>query len=89
MVSEKLTVINKMGFHMRPASVFVQAMAKYKSDINIVFNGKNIDGKSIMNVMAACMKCGAEIEIQCTGEDEAAMLKEASDLVKSGLGDES
>ena len=37
MVSEKLTVINKMGFHMRPASMFVQAMAKYKSSINIVF----------------------------------------------------
>ena len=88
MVSEKLTVINKMGFHMRPASMFVQAMAKYKSDINIVFNGKNIDGKSIMNVMAACMKCGSEIELQCSGPDEAEMLAEAANLVKSGLGEE-
>ena len=78
MVSEKVTVINKQGFHMRPASVFVQAMAKYPgTDINIVFNGKDIDGKSIMNVMAACMKCGSEIEIQCTGPDEQAMLAEA------------
>lgn len=89
MVSEKLTVINKMGFHMRPASVFVQAMAKYAdTDINIVFNGRDIDGKSIMNVMAACMKFGAEIEIQCSGPAEADMLKEAADMVKAGLGDE-
>ena len=88
MVSEKVTVINKEGFHMRPASVFVQAMAKYPgTDINIVFNGKDIDGKSIMNVMAACMKCGSEIEIQCTGPDEQAMLAEAVGMVKSGLGD--
>ena len=87
MVSEKVTVINKAGFHMRPASLFVQAMAKYKSAINIVYNGKNIDGKSIMNVMAACMKQGAEIEIQCTGEDEQAMLAEAAGLVRSGLGE--
>ena len=87
MVSEKLTVINKMGFHMRPASMFVQAMAKYKSSINIVFNGKNIDGKSIMNVMAACMKCGSEIEIHCDGPDEKEMLAEAAGLVKSGLGE--
>ena len=87
MVSEKLTVVNKMGFHMRPASEFVQAMAKFKSDINIKFNGRDIDGKSIMNVMAACMKCGSEIELQCTGADEADMLKAASDLVKSGLGE--
>ena len=88
MVSEKVTVINKQGFHMRPASVFVQAMAKYPgTDINIVYNGKDIDGKSIMNVMAACMKCGSEIEIQCTGPDEQAMLAEAVGLVQSGLGD--
>lgn len=89
MVSEKVTVINQQGFHMRPASNFVQAMAKYVgTDINIVFNGKNIDGKSIMNVMAACMKCGADIEIQCTGPQEQEMLAEAAGLVKSGLGEE-
>lgn len=88
MVSEKVTVINKMGFHMRPASAFVQAMAQFKSDINIVFNGKNIDGKSIMNVMAACMKQGSELELQCSGPDEAEMLQAAADLINSGLGEE-
>lgn len=88
MVSEKVTVINKMGFHMRPASAFVQAMAQFKSDINIVFNGKNIDGKSIMNVMAACMKQGSKLELQCSGPDEAEMLQAAADLINSGLGEE-
>ena len=87
MVSEKLKVVNKMGFHMRPASEFVQAMAKFKSDVCILHDGKRIDGKSIMNVMAACMKCGADIEIECTGPDEAEMLQTASELVKSGLGE--
>lgn len=88
MVSEKVTVINKMGFHMRPASAFVQTMAQFKSDINIVFNGKNIDGKSIMNVMAACMKQGSELELQCSGPDEAEMLQAAANLINSGLGEE-
>lgn len=88
MVSQKLQVTNKMGFHMRPANVFVSAMGKYKSDVSIVFNGREINGKSIMNIMAACMKCGAEIEIRCDGEDENAALQEAVRLVKSGLGDE-
>lgn len=89
MVSERLTVINKAGFHMRPAGNFVQAMGKYPGcDVTIVYNGREIDGKSIMNVMAACMKQGAEIEIKCDGEDEAACLTEAVLLVKSGLGEE-
>lgn len=87
MVSEHLTVVNKLGFHMRPAGEFVKAMAKFKSDVNILVNGKDVDGKSIMNVMAACIKCGSEIEIQCTGPDEVEMLKAASELVNSGLGE--
>ena len=88
MVSEQLTVINKAGFHMRPANIFVQAMTKFQSNITIVFNGREIDGKSIMNVMAACMKQGAEIEIRCEGPDELEMLHTAADLVRSGLGEE-
>lgn len=88
MVSEKLTIINKQGLHMRPASLFVQTMMKYKSSMDILFNGKKIDGKSIIQVMTACIKCGSQIELQCSGEDEAEMLKAAADLINSGLGDE-
>ena len=88
MVSEQLTVINKAGFHMRPANLFVQTMLKFQSNITIVFNGREIDGKSIMNVMAACMKQGAEIEIRCEVPDEVEMLHTAAELVRSGLGEE-
>ncbi|MEG2988272.1 MAG: HPr family phosphocarrier protein [Oscillospiraceae bacterium] len=87
MVSEQVTVINKMGFHMRPASEFVKAMSQYKSHIDLIFNGRVIDGKSIMNVMASCIKCGSHIEFQCTGPDEVDMLKTAVELVKNNLGD--
>jgi phosphocarrier protein len=77
-----------MGFHMRPAQVFVTAMAKYSSNININFNGKDINGKSIMNIMAACMKCGSEITVSCDGADEEAMLAEASSIIEGGFGEE-
>lgn len=88
MVSQKVQVTNKMGFHMRPANVFVSAMGKYKCDVHILFHGAEINGKSIMNIMAACIKCGADIEIRCAGEDETAALQEAVQLVESGLGEE-
>ncbi|MBR5016041.1 MAG: HPr family phosphocarrier protein, partial [Clostridia bacterium] len=52
MVSQDFVLKNKMGFHMRPAQDFVKAMSKYSSDINIKFNGKDNNGKSIMNIMA-------------------------------------
>lgn len=88
MVSEKLTIVNKLGMHMRPASTFVQTMVKYQSSVAILFNGKSFDGKSIMQMMTSNIKGGAEVEVQCSGPDEAEALKAASDLIKAGLGDE-
>ena len=87
MVSAKTKVINPQGLHMRPAQLFVTEMNKYKSEVSIVFNGKPINAKSIMNLMASCIKQGSEIEIQCTGEQENEALAAAVKLVESGLGD--
>lgn len=87
MVSAKTKVINPQGMHMRPAQVFVNEMSKFKSDVIILCNGKTINAKSIMNLMAACIKQGCEIEIQCSGEQENEALAKAVELVDSGLGD--
>ena len=87
MVSVKTKVINPQGMHMRPAQVFVNEMGKFKCDVTILCGGKTINAKSIMNLMAACIKQGAEIEIQCEGEQEQEALAKAVALVDAGLGD--
>ena len=53
MVSKKLTLNNASGFHMRPASVFATAMAKFQSDVTIDFNSNKINAKSLLNIIAA------------------------------------
>ena len=87
MVSKLTKVTNEMGFHMRPANVFVTAMTKYASNINIIVGDKKINGKSIMNIMAACIKCGTDITVECDGADEQAMLDEAIALIESVFGE--
>jgi phosphocarrier protein len=88
MVSKNFTIHNKMGFHMRPASTFINELAKYKGDITIIFNGSRINGRSIMNIMASCIKCGSDITVECDGPDETAMLETAANLIESGFGEE-
>lgn len=88
MVSKDFIIKNKMGLHMRPANVFVTEMTKFTSDINIVFGGKTVNGKSIMNIMAACIKCGSEITVECDGDDESDMLEKAGELIESGFGED-
>ncbi len=87
MVSKKITLANAQGFHMRPASVFSTAMGKYACEITIKFNGNDYNGKSLLNIIAACIKCGSEIEIVCDGVDENEALAEAVKLIESGLGE--
>ncbi len=87
MVSKVTKITNEMGFHMRPANVFVTAMTKYQSNINLIVDNKTINGKSIMNIMAACIKCGTELTVECDGADEQAMLDEAVSLIESGFGE--
>ena len=72
---------------MRPANVFVTAMTKYASDVEIIAGEKKINGKSIMNIMAACIKCGSEITVECNGPDENEMLQEAVAMIESGFGE--
>ena len=87
MVSKTVKVINPQGLHMRPAQLFVAEMGKYDSTVTIIFGEKTINAKSIMNLMASCIKMDSEIEIQCEGTQEAEARDAAVKLVESGLGD--
>lgn len=88
MVQKTFTITNKMGLHMRPANIFVTEMSKFSSDIEILFGGKKINGKSIMNIMAGCIKCGSEITVECSGADENEMLQKVEEFIASGFGEE-
>ena len=87
MVSQKITINNPQGLHMRPAGVFAKGVAEFESDVTIHFNGKDINGKSLLNIIGACIKCGSEIELECNGPDEEEALKTAVELIESGLGE--
>ena len=82
MVSKKVKVVNPSGLHLRPAGVLSQTAMKFKSRTLIECGEKHIVAKSVLNVMAAGIKCGTEITV----EEEA--LKTITEAIESGLGEE-
>ena len=82
MLTKTLTVVNPSGLHLRPAGVLSQTAMKFKCDI-IIECGE----KSVLNVMAAGIKCGTEINLICDGEDEEEAMKSMSEAIESGLGE--
>ena len=61
MVAKEVKITNEQGLHMRPAGVFAKEMTKFNSDVTLVFNGKRVNAKSVMLIIAACIKCGSGI----------------------------
>ncbi|MCG3056092.1 phosphocarrier protein HPr, partial [Escherichia coli] len=66
----------------------VQAASKFDSDINLEFNGKTVNLKSIMGVMSLGIQKGATITISAEGSDEADAIAALEDTMKKeGLGE--
>lgn len=87
MISKQLTIKNPSGLHLRPAGVLSQTSMKFKSNITIESGEKTINAKSVLNVMAAGIKCGTEITLVCEGPDEEEAAKVLSEAIESGLGE--
>ncbi|ALC80869.1 MULTISPECIES: phosphocarrier protein HPr [Bacillus] len=88
MAQKTFKVTADSGIHARPATVLVQTASKYDSDINLEYNGKTVNLKSIMGVMSLGIAKGAEITISAAGSDENDALSALEETMKSeGLGE--
>lgn len=87
MVEKTMTIKNEAGLHMRPAGEFAKLATKCTSDVKIIHKDKNVNAKSVLNIMAAGIKYGDEITIQCDGDKEAEDLQLLVDAIESGLGE--
>lgn len=83
MVEKTFTVIEEAGIHARPATVLVSQASKCMSEITLEYNGKAVNLKSIMGVMALGIPAGAEVKISAEGQDEAEALLKLEEVLKS------
>lgn len=87
MVSQKVTIKNPTGLHLRPAGILCKEAMKFKSLITFRFAGGSANAKSVLSVLGAYVKCGDEIELVCQGEDEETALETLVAAIESGLGE--
>jgi len=73
---------NKAGLHARPSSLFVQVATEYDSDIMVICDDEEINGKSIMGLMLLAAEQGRTLTITADGEDEGAALEALKKLVE-------
>jgi dihydroxyacetone kinase phosphotransfer subunit len=90
-LSSVLTIRNKVGLHMRPASEFVKTAARFKAQIR----ARNLDrpesrpgnAKSLLDVMKLGVSQGHRIELNVEGDDAQAALDALAQLVAGNFGE--
>ena len=81
---EKLSFVlsDPVGLHARPATILVNQASKFSSNINLIYNGKSVNLKSIMGVMSLGVPTKATVEIEAEGEDEKDVIESIAKVIK-------
>ena len=88
MVSQKVTIQNPTGLHLRPAGILCKEAMKYQSRITFKFKEHVFNAQSVLSVLGAGVKNGYELEFICEGEDEKEALNAIVAIIENGLGEQ-
>jgi phosphocarrier protein HPr len=87
MVERSVQIVNKHGLHARPAAEVVKLASRFASEITIVRDDLEVNGKSIMGVMMLAAEFGAIITLRAEGADAEAALEALAALVAARFGE--
>jgi phosphocarrier protein len=87
-ISIKVTIVNKLGLHARPAMCFVDVASQFASTITVKRGEQAVDGKSIMQMMLLAATKGTELEVVAEGDDAPSACAALKKLVDGGFDEE-
>jgi phosphocarrier protein len=83
----QVQVRNKLGMHARAAVKFVQTANTFKSEVKVVKDDQEANGKSIMGLLTLVAAHGVTMTVVCDGDDAAAAVNALAELVGTGFGE--
>jgi phosphocarrier protein HPr len=80
-------IINTLGLHARAAAQLVQTANRYRSDVQVLKDGAQVNGKSIMGVLTLAAAKGTQIVVAVEGEDAQSAMEALALVIESGFGE--
>jgi len=88
MLTQPITIINKLGLHARAAAKLVGAASAFESDIFLKRNRQKVNAKSIMGIMMLAAGIGTELELIADGADERQAIDTLTTLFADRFGED-
>jgi phosphocarrier protein len=87
-MERNVTIVNRLGLHARAAAKLVTTASRFKCDIRIRRDGREVSGKSIMGVMMLAAGQGAQLTLIASGSDEVEALDALEQLIADKFGED-
>jgi phosphocarrier protein HPr len=80
---EKEVTVRKRWRYMWPEAQFVRTMAPFRSDVRVAYNGTEVDGKSVLDLMTLAPAEGSTVRIRAEGPDATEAMQALEQLIQS------
>src|SRR5213596_1400754 len=82
-IEKEIAIVNRLGLHARPASMFLRIARRYRSEIWVSQQGEEVNGKSIMRLLMLAAGQGSKLRIRCEGVDAEKAMEELEALINA------
>jgi phosphocarrier protein len=77
----QVEILNALGLHLRPADKFVGLAHQFQAEIKVIHQGREFNGKSILDLTSLAAECGSRLEIEAHGPDAEAAVDALAGLI--------
>lgn len=89
MISEEITIINKLGLHARAAAKLVSVTSRFRSRIFVGRPGTRlVDAKSIMALLMLAASKGSPLQVNVEGDDAEEAMTAVRTLIANRFDEE-
>ena len=82
-ITKTLSVINEKGLHARAAAKFVETVEKFDANANVIKDGLDACGDSIMGLLMLAASQGTTIDVETEGPQAKELAEALEQLVKN------
>jgi phosphocarrier protein len=87
-MEQHFIIKNQLGLHARAAAKLVQLSHNFNASLMIRFDGQEVDGKSILNILTLACPVGSEVLMRAEGPEAEQILGAIERLIEDKFGEE-